>query len=79
MMAVLSEIPVSDFLKVDIRVGQIIEVKDNIKAKKPAYIMTIDFGELGHKVSSAQITENYAKEELVVDTPTAKSTLDSPV
>ena len=60
-----SEIPFSDFLKVDIRVGQIIEVQDNIKARQPAYILTIDFGELGNKISSAQITENYSKEELI--------------
>jgi tRNA-binding protein len=55
----------SDFLKVEIRVGEIIEVIDNLKAKKAAYVLKIDFGELGHKVSSAQITGNYSKEELL--------------
>ena len=55
----------SDFLKVDMRVGQIVEVTENPKAKKPAYVLNIDFGELGHKTSSAQITQNYSKEELL--------------
>ena len=64
-MASKFEIPFSDFLKVDIRVGQIIEAQDNIKARQPAYILTINFGELGNKISSAQITENYSKEELI--------------
>ncbi|MDJ0773891.1 MAG: tRNA-binding protein [Mastigocoleus sp. MO_167.B18] len=53
------------FLKVDMRVGKVIEVKENIKARKPAYILTIDFGELGIKKSSAQIVENYSKEKLL--------------
>lgn len=54
-----------DFLKVDIRIGTIIEVKDFPKAKKPAYQLTIDFGELGLKKSSAQITNLYTKEQLL--------------
>jgi tRNA-binding protein len=64
-LTTLEEISFSDFLKVDIRVGQIIEVTDNLKAKQPAYVLTIDFGELGQKTSSAQITHNYTKEELL--------------
>ena len=61
----LPEIEVSDFLQVDIRVGQICQADDNPKSRKPAYILTIDFGKLGKKVSSAQITDNYSKQELL--------------
>jgi len=54
-----------DFEKIDIRAGTITEVTDFPKAKKPAYQITIDFGELGLKNSSAQITTIYTKEELI--------------
>ena len=54
-----------DFEKIDIRSGTIIEVNDFPKAKKPAYQLTIDFGPLGIKHSSAQITDHYAKETLL--------------
>lgn len=53
-----------DFEKVDIRTGTILEVNDFPGAKKPAYQLTIDFGELGIKKSSAQITALYTKEEI---------------
>ncbi len=55
----------NDFQKVDIRVGTIIEVKDFLKARIPAYQLKIDFGSLGIKKSSAQITQLYTKEELL--------------
>ena len=54
-----------DFQKVDIRTGTIIEVSDFIKARIPAYQLKIDFGSLGIKRSSAQITNLYSKSELI--------------
>jgi len=54
-----------DFTKVDLRVGTIIEVNDFPKARQPAYQLTIDFGDLGVKKSSAQITTLYTKEDLL--------------
>jgi len=56
----------SDFEKIDMRTGTIIEVMDFPKARKPAYKLTIDFGEeIGLKKSSAQVTVHYKKEDLL--------------
>ncbi len=60
-----STITFEDFTKVDLRVGTIIEVNDFPKAHNPSYQLTIDFGDLGIKKSSAQITTLYSKEDLL--------------
>jgi tRNA-binding protein len=55
----------NDFEKVELRAGTILEVLDFPKARKPAYQLKVDFGPLGIKWSSAQITKHYTKEELI--------------
>jgi len=62
---VKKETSFEDFIRVDIRIGTITEVKEFPKAKKPAYQILIDFGSIGVKKSSAQITELYTKEKLL--------------
>ena len=55
-----------DFEKIDMRVGTVLEVNDFPKARKPAFLLTIDFGsDIGIKKSSAQITAHYQKEDLL--------------
>ncbi|MDQ3856187.1 MAG: tRNA-binding protein [Chloroflexota bacterium] len=53
-----------DFVKVDIRVGRVVEVREFLEARKPAYQLRIDFGELGERQSSAQLTQNYTPDDL---------------
>lgn len=55
----------TDFEKIDIRVGTIISALDFEKARNPSYQLEIDFGEIGTKKSSAQITALYQKEDLI--------------
>ena len=53
------------FEKIDIRIGTVLSVKKNVKARKPSLIIEVDFGnEIGIKQSSAQITDYYNEESL---------------
>jgi tRNA-binding protein len=61
----MEQIDYSDFEKVQIHVGQVLRVEPFPKARKPAYKLWIDFGELGTRKSSAQITKRYTPDELV--------------
>jgi tRNA-binding protein len=65
IFAAMQTITWPDFEKVELRAGTILEVQDFPKARKPAYQLKVDFGPLGIKWSSAQITKHYTKEELV--------------
>ena len=61
----MEPISFDDFLKVDVRVGRIVEVRPFPNARKPAFQLDVDFGpEIGVKRSSAQLTQRYAAEEL---------------
>ncbi|HET8628043.1 MAG TPA: tRNA-binding protein [Thermomicrobiales bacterium] len=55
---------IDDFLALDLRVGRVVEVADFPEARKPAYRLTIDFGPLGVKRSSAQLAALYSKADL---------------
>lgn len=62
----MSQISIADFLKVELRVGKIVSVEAFPQARKPAYVLHVDFGEdLGVKKASAQITDLYEAKELV--------------
>ncbi|HEX5281701.1 MAG TPA: tRNA-binding protein [Micropepsaceae bacterium] len=61
----MEQISWNEFAKLELRVGTIVDVQDFPEARKPAYKLTIDFGELGTRRSSAQITELYSKDELI--------------
>lgn len=61
----MQEITWTDFEKVELRVGTVLEAADFPEARRPAYKLTVDFGEFGLKKSSAQITKHYTKEALI--------------
>ena len=62
----MKDISWSDFEKLELRIGKIIEVEDFPEARKPAYIVTVDFGDnIGIKRSSAQLTDLYSKAGLL--------------
>jgi tRNA-binding protein len=66
MPAPAAPIAFDDFMKVDVRVGQVLAAEPFPEARKPAYRLTIDFGpDVGVKKSSAQITVHYTRAELV--------------
>ncbi|KQN37929.1 tRNA-binding protein [Pedobacter sp. Leaf41] len=61
----MEEITWDDFEKVDLRVGTVLEALEFPEARRPAYKLRVDFGELGIKTSSAQITKHYTLDELL--------------
>lgn len=61
----MQEISWTEFEKIELRAGTILEVLDFPEARKPAYKVKVDFGELGTKWSSAQITKHYTKKDLI--------------
>lgn len=66
MPAPAGQIAFHDFMKVDVRVGQVLAVDPFPEARKPAWKLTIDFGpEIGTKKSSAQITTHYSRDQLL--------------
>lgn len=65
MGKIKDQIQFETFSKVDIRIGTIVKAEINDKARKPALLLNIDFGELGVKTSSAQITDYYSPNDLI--------------
>lgn len=61
----MTTIEFDDFLKVEMCTGTITDVEINSRARVPAYILTIDFGEKGSRISSAQLTANYTEKDLL--------------
>jgi len=61
----VAETTIDTFFEVDVRVGRVVAAALNPKARKPAYRMEIDFGPLGMRTSSAQLTALYTPEELI--------------
>jgi len=61
----MEEISWSDFEKVSLKVGTVLDVLDFPEARKPAFKLKVDFGEYGIKWSSAQITKHYSREDLI--------------
>ena len=65
-MGPTEQISMDDFLRVDVRVGRVVEARPFPGARRPAYQLEIDFGpEIGRRRSSAQLTQRYAAEELL--------------
>ena len=66
MSATAGQIAFDDFMKVDVRVGQVLAVDPFPEAHKPAWKLTLDFGpDIGVKKSSAQITVHYSRDQLL--------------
>jgi len=65
MLGEATTIDISDFERVDMRVGRVLEAEPFPEARKPAYKLRIDFGPLGVRRSSAQLTVHYRPEELL--------------